>query len=340
MTKTPIQLLAASPPADRPVIALSEGEDPRVVKGGLEAVKTGLADVILVGRKAEVEAQVAACGGGHVAIHDPSSSDLTDGFAAAFHEMRKHKGVDEAKARAAVETPVVYAAMLVRQGHASGTVGGAVYTTADVVRTALQVIGTAPGNKMVSSCMLMYPPDDAGPEQRAMVFADCGLAIDPTPEELAAIAAASANSCRALLREDPKLAMLSFSTMGSAQHPNVTKVTQALKQLRESHPDLNADGEMQFDAAFTPSVAHSKAPGSTVAGAANVMVFPDLNAGNIGYKITQRIGGYSAVGPVLQGLAQPANDLSRGCSAKDVTQMIAVTVLQAQKQTETGSASL
>lgn len=334
MTLTPIELLAETPPARRPVVVLSEGEDPRVMAGGVAAQKAGLADVIFVGRTSEIE----AVGGAGVTLHDPKTSDLTQGFAHAFYELRKHKGVEKAEARDAVETPLVYAAMLVREGHADGTVGGAVHTTADVVRTALQVIGMAPGNKMVSSCMLMYPPDPAGPEQRAMVFADCGLAIDPGPDALAAIAAASAGSCRALLKQEPRLAMLSFSTMGSGRHALVDKTTQALALLRRHHPDLIVDGELQFDAAFSASVGQTKAPGSEVAGQANVMIFPGLEAGNIGYKIAQRLGGYAAVGPVLQGLARPANDLSRGCSAEDVTQMIAVTALQAAPRNETGSA--
>ncbi|MEM8618023.1 MAG: phosphate acetyltransferase [Pseudomonadota bacterium] len=331
MTHTPIELLAENPPANRPIIALSEGEDSRVLAGGMAAQEAGLADVILVGRASEINAAGTT-------VHDPATSDLTEGFAQAFYELRKHKGVDEVKARAAVETPLVYAAMLVRQGHAQGTVGGAVHTTADVVRTALQVIGMAPGNKMVSSCMLMYPPANAGPEQRAMVFADCGLAIDPGPDALAEIAAASAASCSALLNEEPRLAMLSFSTMGSGRHALVDKTKEALGHLRANHPDLIADGELQFDAAFTASVGQTKAPGSDVAGQANVMIFPGLEAGNIGYKVAQRLGGYAAIGPVLQGLARPANDLSRGCSAEDVTQMIAVTALQGVTQIETGSA--
>ncbi|MEM8539168.1 MAG: phosphate acyltransferase, partial [Pseudomonadota bacterium] len=223
---------------------------------------------------------------------------------------------------------------LVRKGHATGTVGGAVATTSDVVRTAIQVIGKAADAPMVSSFFAMYPSNDSG---RAMIYSDSGLVIDPTAEELAAIAAQSAASCRALLRQEPCVAMLSFSTKGSARHARVSKVTDALEILQAAHPDLPADGELQFDAAFVPAVGESKAPGSNVAGHANVMIFPDLDAGNIGYKITQRVGGYAAIGPILQGLAQPANDLSRGCSAADVTQMIAVTVLQAMANSETGS---
>lgn len=335
MTRTPIDLLLSEPPARRATVALSEGSDPRVVAGALAARAAGIADVILVGQTADIRAALQAQGaaeGDGLSIQDPDSSVLTAGFAAAYHDLRRHKGVSEADALAAVRTPLVYAAMLVRSGHAVGTVGGAVATTSDVVRTAIQVIGAAPGAAMVSSFFLMYPPESATAHARAMLYSDSGLVIDPSSAELAAIAAASAASCRALLRQEPKIAMLSFSTMGSARHPNVTKVTDALTRLRADHPDLEADGELQFDAAFVPSVGASKAPGSHVAGQANVMIFPNLDAGNIGYKITQRLGGYTAIGPVLQGLAKPANDLSRGCVAGDVTQMIAVTVLQALAQ--------
>ncbi|WP_209835471.1 phosphate acetyltransferase [Ruegeria sp. HKCCE3926] len=332
MTMTPIELLRQSAPASRPVISLCEGSDPRVVAGALAAQQAGLADVILVGPQAEVDAALKnqnATRSDGVMVHDPATSDLTEEFAQTYFELRQHKGVDPAKARAAVETPPVYAAMLVRSGRATGTVGGAVHTTGDIVRAAIQVIGMAPDAGMVSSFFLMYPPEDAQPGARAMLYSDCGLVIDPSPDELSKIAVASARSARALLRVDPKIAMLSFSTKGSAKHPDVDKVIEATETLRQSSPDLEVDGELQFDAAFVPSVGDRKSPGSSVAGQANVMIFPNLDAGNIGYKITQRLGGYTAIGPVLQGLARPANDLSRGCSAEDVTQMIAVTALQA-----------
>jgi len=332
-TPRPVALALAQESAPAAKIALSEGSDQRVVAGALAARKVGIAEIILVGGKAKVSAALAAENGSEgdgIEIHDPATSPLIDDFTAAYHDLRRHKGLDEAAARKAVQSPLVYAAMLVRQGHAAGTVGGAVATTPDVVRSALQVIGKAPGAAMVSSFFLMYPPENAAGDARAMLYSDCGLVIDPSPQELAAIAASSAASCRALMRQDPKIAMLSFSTMGSARHASVTKVTDALKHLKDSHPELQADGELQFDAAFVPSVAASKAPGSDVAGQANVMIFPNLDAGNIGYKITQRLGGYAAIGPILQGLAKPANDLSRGCVAQDVTEMIAVTVLQAR----------
>ncbi|WP_171172198.1 phosphate acetyltransferase [Ruegeria sp. HKCCA0370] len=335
MTMTPIELLRQNAPASHPVISLCEGSDPRVVAGALAAHQAGLADVILVGPQAEVEAalknQNAARSDG-VMVHDPATSDLTEEFAQTYFELRQHKGVDPAKARATVETPPVYAAMLVRSGRATGTVGGAVHTTGDIVRAAIQVIGMAPDAGMVSSFFLMYPPEIAQPGARAMLYSDCGLVIDPSADELSKIAIASARSARALLRVDPKIAMLSFSTKGSAKHPDVDKVIEATETLRQSSPDLEVDGELQFDAAFVPSVGDRKSPGSSVAGQANVMIFPNLDAGNIGYKITQRLGGYAAIGPVLQGLARPANDLSRGCSAEDVTQMIAVTALQAIRE--------
>ncbi len=331
MTQTPVELLRQRAPATRPVISLCEGSDPRVVAGALAAQKADLVDIILVGPQADVEAALkdqGATPSNGVAVHDPSTSDLTEEFAQTFFELRQHKGVDHAKARAAAETVSVYAAMLVRSGRASGTVGGAVHTTGEIVRAAIQVIGMAPNAGMVSSFFLMYPPDNAQPGARAMLYSDCGLVIDPTAAELSKIAVASANSAQMLLQVDPKLAMLSFSTKGSAKHPDVDKVIEATDLLHQIAPDLEVDGELQFDAAFVPSVGARKSPGSSVAGQANVMIFPNLDAGNISYKITQRIGGYTAIGPVLQGLARPANDLSRGCSAEDVTQMIAVTALQ------------
>lgn len=331
MTLSPTELLQSRVPSTRPVISLCEGADPRIVAGALAAIHADLADIILVGDADEIRAELTAQNGADVqglSIHDPSNSPLSADFAAEFYALRKHKGVDMDKAAKAVQDPVVYAAMLVRLGHATGTLGGAVHTTGDIVRSAIQVIGVAKDAAMVSSFFLMYPPKDAPENARAMLYSDCGLVIDPSAKELVEIAKASANSCRSLLRTEPKIAMLSFSTVGSARHPNVDKVTDALAGLKAEAPDLSVDGELQFDAAFTPSVGERKSPGSAVAGQANVMIFPNLDAGNIGYKITQRLGGYAAIGPILQGLAQPANDLSRGCSAEDVLEMIAVTALQ------------
>ncbi|AXI44517.1 phosphate acetyltransferase [Sulfitobacter sp. SK011] len=320
---------AAARPAH---IVLSEGHDPRIVAGALEALRSGIARITLVGPIAEVSAQLKKAGAtdaDEITIQDPETSQLTAEFAKSYFELRQHKGVSEDVANTQAHDPLVFAAMMVRNGHADGTVGGAVSTTSDTVRAALQIIGKAKDAALVSSFFLMILPAKHLSGRSAMVFGDCGLVIDPNAEELADIAVASAASCQKLLGDTPRVALLSFSTKGSARHASVTKVSDAVAILHANHPDLAADGELQFDAAFVPDVGASKAPGSEVAGHANVMIFPNLDAGNIGYKIAQRIGGADAIGPVLQGLAKPANDLSRGCTAQDVTNMIAVTTLQA-----------
>jgi phosphate acetyltransferase len=320
--------------AERPAhIVLSEGSDPRVIAGAVAAVQAGIARVTLVGSRDEIAAGLVAAGiASHpnVAIEDPSDSAMTLEAASTYFELRKHKGVSFEVAETQAQDPLIFSAMMVRLGHADGTVGGAVATTSDTVRAALQVIGKAPDAPLVSSFFLMVLPEGHPSGRNAMIFSDSGLVIDPSAQELAAIAAASAQSLRQLLGVEPRVALLSFSTKGSARHEGVTKVTEALRHLRANHPDLLADGELQFDAAFVPGVAATKAKGSPVAGAANVMIFPNLDAGNIGYKIAQRVGGCEAIGPILQGLAKPANDLSRGCTAADVTHMIAVTTLQAR----------
>lgn len=326
-----IQNRAATRPAH---IVLSEGHDPRIVAGALAALDAGMGPITLVGPHATVAKLLKdanATGREGLYIQDPETSDLTPAYAALYFELRKKKGISEEIAKQQARDQLVFAALMVRNGDADGTIGGAVSTTSDTVRAALTMIGKAPDAALVSSFFLMVMPKDHPTGRTAMVFGDCGLVIDPDPTELAAIAAQSAASCRQLLGDAPKVALLSFSTKGSARHDRVTKVTDALALLKASHPDLPADGEMQFDAAFVPKVGASKAPGSEVAGHANVMIFPNLDAGNIGYKIAQRIGGCDAIGPVLQGLAKPANDLSRGCTAADVTNMIAVTTLQVAK---------
>ncbi|WP_420011717.1 phosphate acetyltransferase [Tateyamaria sp.] len=312
-------------------IVLSEGHDPRIVAAAIQATRSGLAQITLVGDTQAVTNTLSAAGGvpsAQLLIADPDTHPLTNNIATAFYELRKHKGVTPEAAAKVIRDPLVFAAMLVRMGHADGTVGGAVATTSDTVRAALQVIGKAKDAALVSSFFLMVLPEGHPSGRAAMIFSDSGLVIEPNAEELAAIAVQSAASYRALIQDTPKIALLSFSTKGSARHPNVSKVSQAAALLAENHPDLDADGELQFDAAFVPSVGNTKAPGSPTAGQANVMIFPNLDAGNIGYKIAQRIGGCTAIGPILQGLAKPANDLSRGCTADDVLNMIAVTALQ------------
>jgi phosphate acetyltransferase len=326
-----LQNRAAARPAH---IVLSEGHDPRVIAGALASLDAGMGPITLVGPRAAIArllADAGATGRANLHIQDPETSDLTAIYAALYHDLRKHKGVSKDIAAQQAHDPLVFAALMVRNGDADGTVRGAVNTTSDIVRAALTMIGKAEGAALVSSFFLMALPINHPSGRSAMVFGDCGLVIDPDAAELATIAAQSAVSCLQLLGDTPKIALLSFSTKGSARHGHVTKVTDALALLHASHPDLSADGELQFDAAFVPSVGASKAPNSPTAGHANVLIFPNLDAGNIGYKIAQRIGGCDAIGPVLQGLAKPANDLSRGCTAADVTNMIAVTTLQAAK---------
>lgn len=320
---------AAAHPAH---VVLSEGEDSRIIAAAIEAVETGLGSITLVGSTEIITKKLAAVGGSlseALRVEDPASSNLMDQIAAGFFELRKHKGVSEDVARKMAGNPLVFAAMMVKLGLADGTVGGAVATTSDTVRAALQAIGKAPDQELVSSFFLMVLPEGHPSGRRAMVFSDSGLVIDPSSPELASIAAQSARSYEALLNEPAKIAFLSFSTKGSARHERVSKVSEAAAMLSGKHPELESDGELQFDAAFVPQVGESKAPGSKVAGQANVMIFPNLDAGNIGYKIAQRVGGCEAIGPILQGLDRPANDLSRGCTAEDVVNMIAVTALQA-----------
>lgn len=327
----PLENIIARAKADPKRIVLAEGDDSRIVVGAARAAREGIARPILVGPRAKVAEQLKAAGvePDAIEIADPATSPKSDAYADVYHELRKHKGLDRATARTAMGDPLVFAATMVRQGDADGTIGGAVATTAATVRTALQVIGKAPDTDVVSSCFLLLLQ---APFNRPVVFADCGLILQPTSAELASIAIASAQSLRAFTGQEPRIAMLSFSTMGSVDpkaHESINRIRAAISMIRARAPELNVDGEMQFDAAILPDVGGKKAPGSQVAGHANVFVFPSLSAGNIGYKIAQRLGGAVALGPILQGLAKPANDLSRGCSVEDIFQMIAITGAQA-----------
>ncbi len=330
---TPLRTILGTASSSDKIIALAEGDDPRVVEGAVKARMDGVARIILVGETDKVSTLLADQADKDVdgiEIHDPKTSVHTKAFATELYERRKHKGMTPEKAAEQITRRLNYAAMLVHMGLADGTVGGAVETTGDTVRAALQIIGKAPDAAMVSSFFLMLYCRDHHQVRGAHIFADCGLVVDPNEQELADIARASAVSFRALTGETPRVAMLSFSTKGSANHPKVTKVIDALAIAKTADPDLLIDGDLQFDAAFVPEVAAKKAKDSPLGGEANVFIFPNLDAGNLGYKIAQRIGGADAIGPILQGLAKPANDLSRGCSAEDVLHMIAVTAVQAE----------
>ena len=330
----PLDAIIAAAKTDPRRIIMPEGEDSRIIIGSLRAVRDGLARITLIGDKDAVSRKVTKQGGrpDEFDIVDPAASTLSDGLAKAYHQLRQHKGVDAGMAAAAMRQPLEFAAMMVREGHGDGTIGGAVATTADTVRVALQVIGRAAGAKLVSSFFVMILDQPHHNNRGATVFADCALIIDPTSTEMAEIACTSAHSFQALIKQTPKVAMLSFSTQGSGKHERVSKVAEATELVRAQEPGLIVGGELQFDAAFVPAIARSKSPGSPLEGDANVFIFPSLEAGNIAYKVAQRIGGAKAIGPILQGLAKPANDLSRGCSADDVYHMIAVSVVQAQNQ--------
>jgi phosphate acetyltransferase len=317
----------------KPIIVLSEGADPRVAEAAVAASVSNLATIICVGEASAVQSALTAAGTkGNIRIEDPKTSLRLAGYVDSYVQKRAAKGMTQEKAHAELSQANFFSAAMVAAGDADGTIGGAVYPTPDIIRAALKVIGTAPDTKLLSSFFFMLFENRPDLPSEVNVFADCGLVIDPTAQELADIAIASAETLRALTGIDPKIAMLSFSTHGSAKHASVTKVADATALVRDLRPDLAVDGELQFDAAMVPSVGAAKAPNSPVAGQANVFIFPNLDAGNIGYKIAQRFGGGKAIGPILQGLAKPANDLSRGCTAGDIVDMISVTVAQSAAQ--------
>ena len=313
-------------------IVLPEGEEQRNVQAAAKVVAQGLATLTMLGDPAKVQAVAQQTGTDLTGIEivDPAASPKAEAYAQALYEIRKAKGMTVEEARKLVADPMYYGVMMVKMGDADGLVSGAIHSTGDMLRPALQIIKAKPGMKTVSSCFLMECPDKSFGQDGVMIFADCAVIPCPTAQELANIALGAADSARSLAGMEPKVAMLSFSTKGSAKHDLVTKVQEATRIAQEMDPQLQLDGELQVDAALVEAVGQLKSPGSKVAGHANTLVFPDLQAGNIGYKLVQRLAGAEAIGPICQGFAKPINDLSRGCSIEDIVSLVAVTAVQAQ----------
>lgn len=315
-------------------IVLPEGDEPRTLEAANEVLKQGLAELILIGDTATIQQMAKEKGYEHIekaTIFDVKTNPKVKEYANLFYELRKSKGITEEQALQTCQDPLYLGCLMVKNGDADGEIAGARGTTADTIRPAFQILKTQPGVKVVSGAFLMFTPAKQLGENGFLVFADCAVNPCPTADELAQIAISTAQTAKNIAGIEPRVAMLSFSTKGSAKHELVDKVTEALQKAKELDPTLTIDGELQLDAALIPSVAETKAKGSNVAGKANVLVFPDLQAGNIGYKLVERFSGADAVGPILQGLAAPVNDLSRGCKVQDIIQMIVITANQAIK---------
>lgn len=312
-------------------IVLPEGCESRTLKAAEIITKEKLAKVILVGVESEIRdnAKKGSVSLDGITIAEPLKSEMYEDFVNTFYEMRKSKGVDMDAARATMKDEIYFATMMVHKGFADGLVSGAIHSTGDTIRPALQIIKTKPGIKTVSSSFAMIVPDCDLGCGGVFVFADCAVNIDPNAQQLAEIAISSAETAKTLCGMEPKVAMLSFSTNGSAKHPFADKVADAVKIVKELAPELQVGGEIQADAALVASVGKIKWPGCAIAGEANVLVFPDLQSGNIGYKLVQRLAKAEAVGPFLQGIAKPVNDLSRGCSVEDIVNVVAITAVQA-----------
>ena len=313
-------------------IVLPEASDLRILKAAEMAVKSAYADIVLIGNKENINkmAKENNLDISKTTIIDPQISEKSEIYANSLYELRKEKGMTLEKARELVKDEVYFGMMMVKLNEADGLVSGAIHSTSDTLRPALQILKTAPGTKLVSAFFLMVVPNCEYGENGVFVFGDCGLNQNPSAEELVEIANSSSKSFEQLVGKPANVAMLSYSTKGSAKSDLTQKVIDATNMIKEKYPEMRVDGELQLDAAIVPAVAESKAPGSEVGGMANTLIFPDLDAGNIGYKLTQRLGKAEAYGPLCQGIAKPVNDLSRGCSAEDVAGVIAITAVQAQ----------
>lgn len=316
---------------NKKTIVLPESMDTRVMEAAEKILKEGIADLIIIGTDEEIAKSSKGLDISGATIINPFTSDITEELINGLVEVRKNKGMtyDEAK-KLLLDDYMYYACMLVKTGRADGVVSGACHSSANTIRPALQIVKTKPDTMLVSAFFLMVVPNCEYGTNGAFIFADAGLEQNPTPEKLAAIAACSAESFQLLVEDEAKVAMLSHSTMGSAKHADVDKVVEAVKIAKNNYPEFKIDGELQLDAAIVPEIASSKAPNSEVAGHANVLVFPDLDAGNIGYKLVQRLAKAEAYGPICQGIAAPINDLSRGCSSEDIVGVVAITAVQAQ----------
>ena len=328
-----IDVLKEKAKADKKTIVLPESEDRRTYEAAAKILKEGIADIILVGSEDVVKKNGEGLDLTGVKVVDPATSERTAAYIDKLVELRSKKGMTPEQAKEILLNQYLYyGVMMVKMGDADGMVSGACHSTADTLRPCLQILKTKPGTKLVSAFFLMEVPNCEFGENGTFVFADCGLNQNPNPEELAAIAASSAESFKSLVGAEPKVAFLSHSSKGSAKHADIDKVTAAVKIAKEENSDLMLDGELQLDAAIVPSVGESKAPGSPVAGHANVLIVPDLDAGNIGYNLVQRLAKAEAYGPVTQGIAAPVNDLSRGCSADDIVGVVAITAVQCQNK--------